>query len=100
MSLGNWNGLLPKHEAIKEMSTDELRKTADSTKEYACVLAHGISGIGNLLACTTSNGETGLSDQAVTSVGWMLESMGTLISNLVDTQAAAEYHLQAKLPRA
>lgn len=100
MSLISWSSLLPKHEAIKEMSVDELRKTADSTKEYACTLAHGISGIGNLLACTASNGQTGLSDQAVTSVGWMLESMGTLISNLVDTQAAAEYHLQVKLPRA
>lgn len=85
MSAPNWNALLPSHEAIQAMSPEQLKAAGQAADQYVCTLANGISGLGHLLACTASNGETGLSEDAVTSVGWMLESLGDLISKLTDT---------------
>lgn len=85
MSDPNWNDLLPNHEAIQAMTPEQLKAAGKAVDLYVCTLANGISGIGNLLACTASNGRTGLNEDAVTSVGWMLESLGDLISTLTDT---------------
>lgn len=100
MSSGNWQNLLPNHESILKMSAEKLQATEKASDRYLSVLAHGISGIGNLLACTASNGETGLSETAVTDIGWMLESLGTLISNLSDTGAAAAHRRNEITPEA
>lgn len=93
MTAHNWQHLLPKREVIKKMSAVELKDADQSSSEYISVLAHGISGIGNLLACTASNSETGLSERAVADIGWLLESLGALISNLSDVGAEADFHL-------
>ena len=86
-----WNDLLPNIEAIERtMKPDELEQAGRACDQYVMTLAHGISGIGNLLACTASNGETGLSEDAATDVGWLLESLGTLIANLADTGNAIQ----------
>ncbi len=86
-----WNDLLPNVEAIERtMKPDELAQAGRACDQYVMNLAHGISGIGNLLACTASNGETGLSEEAATDVGWLLESLGTLIANLADTGTAIQ----------
>lgn len=86
MSVPTWNDLLPDMKAIEQtMSPEKLAKAEGACAQYVMSLAHGVSGIGNLLACTASNGETGLSESAVTDVGWLLESLGTLIANLADT---------------
>lgn len=87
-----WNDLLPTLDAIeKTMTPDELEQTGRACDQYIMTLAHGISGIGNLLACTASNSETGLCDEAATDVGWLLHSLGGLISNLADTGEAAKH---------
>ncbi len=86
-----WNDLLPNIEAIEQtMKPDELEQAGRACDQYVMTLAHGISGIGNLLACTASNGDTGLSEDAETDVGWLLESLGTLIANLADTGNAIQ----------
>lgn len=100
MTAANWNALLPGHQDMKKMSAEELGAAEQASSNYVSVLAHGISGIGNLLACTASNDDTGLSATAVTDIGWMLESLGTLISNLSDTGAAAAFHLTEVKPGA
>lgn len=100
MSVANWNDLLPRHEVLKAMNADQLEAAEEASARYVAVLANGISGIGNLLACTASNGDTGLNENAVTEIGWMLESLGSLISNLSDTSSAAAYHLQESKPGA
>ncbi|MGO3029127.1 hypothetical protein [Pseudomonas helleri] len=91
MSLPNWNAILPSLEAIQAMTPEKLKATEDAADRYIGALAHGISGIGNLLACTASNSESGLNEGAVADVGWLLESLGGLIGNLYTTEAAAAY---------
>ncbi|WP_288657840.1 MULTISPECIES: hypothetical protein [Pseudomonas] len=91
--LPKWNDLLPNYEGLQRMDAERLEKAGRLAGGQVATLALGISGIGNLLACTASNGETGLSESAVTDVGWMLESLGQLITNLSDT----EHNIQAQL---
>lgn len=91
MNFPNWNDLLPSHEAIRAMTPEKLKAAEVASEHYIGKLAYGISGIGNLLACTASNGETGLDEGAVTNVGWLLESLGDLIGNLYTTEAATAY---------
>lgn len=94
-----WNDLLPTLDAIeKTMTPEQLAQAGRACDQYIMTLAHGVSGIGNLLACTASNSETGLCDEAATDVGWLLHSIGNLISNLADTSEAAK-HQHAKLKR-
>ncbi|WP_313551186.1 hypothetical protein [Pseudomonas sp.] len=91
--LPKWNDLLPNYEDLQRMDTERLAKAERMACSQVATLALGISGIGNLLACTASNNETGLSADAVTDVGWMLESLGHLINNLSDT----EHNIQAQV---
>lgn len=93
--IANWRHMLPTHEEIQKMSPEKLEDISEASSKYISVIGHGVSGIGNLLACTASNGETGLSTDAVTDIGWMLESLGHLISNLSDTGTAIELRLKA-----
>jgi len=96
VNVPTWNDLLPGMKAIEQtMKSDELEQAGRACDQYVMNLANGISGIGNLLACTASNGETGLSEEAVTDVGWLLESLGTLISNLADTGNAIQQQRNA-----
>ncbi|HCS08680.1 MAG TPA: hypothetical protein DIW67_16360 [Pseudomonas sp.] len=93
MTTPSWNSLLPGHQSMKTMSADELGAVEQASGDYLAVLANGISGIGHMLACTASNSETGISSSAVTDIGWMLESLGVLISNLSDTRNSADFLL-------
>ncbi|WP_256674072.1 MULTISPECIES: hypothetical protein [Pseudomonas] len=95
-----WNDLLPRHEALKNMNADQLKAAEQATESCVTVLAHGISGIGHLLACTASNGDTGLNPEVVTDIGWLLKSLGSLVGNLSDTGAAATFHLSEVKPGA
>lgn len=96
MSIPSWNDLLPSDESIKAMSPDELKQGASAAKQNAATIAFGISAIGNLLACTASNSETGLCPDAARDIGWMLDSLGNLTARLIDTGDALEYRLNRK----
>lgn len=98
MSASEWQSILPTHETIIKMPASQLATVSQASKHYVSVLAHGISGIGNILACTASNSETGLSESAVTDIGWMLENLGNLISSLSDIGNATELHLNKLKP--
>lgn len=94
MKAPNWNDLLPTHEAIRNMTPAKLEAASGATSRYIATLAFGIAGVGNLLACTASNEESGLNEDAVTHVGWLLESLGDLIGKLADTEAGVQYQSQ------
>ncbi|WP_175651032.1 hypothetical protein [Pseudomonas sp. Marseille-P9899] len=100
MAGANWNALLPSRKTMKEMSAEELDAAGQASNDCVAILAHGISGIGNLLACAASNDQVGLNASAVTDIGWMLESLGSLISNLTDTGAEATARLPEVKPGA
>ena len=85
MSALNWNGLLIGQQQIKDIAPERLGHAAESVSGRITTLACGISSIGNLLACTASNGETGLCTDTATSLGWLLESLGELTAALVNT---------------
>ncbi|AVB13419.1 MULTISPECIES: hypothetical protein [Pseudomonas syringae group] len=89
MKTMNWCDLLIKRDEITAMNTDDLDAVIRATDDQLLTLAHGVSGIGNLLACAASNEESGLSPDAVINVGWMLESLGALISNVAGVSAHA-----------
>lgn len=90
MSMLNWNDMLLSQETIGAMKPERLEALRQASDNAMHTLAHGVSGIGHLLACTASNSESGLNADAVAHVGWMLESLGGLISNLSDTAAHAD----------
>ena len=100
MTTPNWNHILLTHETITTMSADQLVSTGLASNDCASVLAHGISGIGNLLACAASNTDAGLSASAVTDIGWLLESLGTLISKLSDINTDTDFQLNKFKPGA
>ncbi|MDC3736064.1 hypothetical protein KDL27_09785 [Pseudomonas syringae pv. syringae] len=99
MKTMGWCDLLIKNKDIAVMDTEDLDALCRATDDQLLALAHGVSGIGNLLACTASNSETGLSPEAVKNIGWMLESLGGLISNLSDTNSEAVHQI-SEMPKA
>ncbi|RMN51785.1 hypothetical protein SAMN05444506_12489 [Pseudomonas syringae] len=99
MKTMGWCDLLIKHKDIAVMDTEDLDALCRATDDRLLALAHGVSGIGNLLACAASNSETGLSLEAVKNIGWMLESLGGLISNLSDTNSEAVHQI-SEMPKA
>jgi hypothetical protein len=94
MSILNWKDLTISMECINAMELDQLEGVRQASDNYMHNLAHGISGIGNLLACAASNEDAGLNVKAVANVGWMLESLGGLVSSLSDTTAHASSQIE------
>jgi uncharacterized membrane protein YgaE (UPF0421/DUF939 family) len=88
MSAACWNALLPSGEAIEAMDADHLTAASEALETQAVSIGFGIAAIGNLLACTASNDETGLCKNAVTDIGWLLQSLGTLSAKLSDSRNA------------
>lgn len=82
MKTMKWCDLLPSNDAIAKMNPDELDAVICATYDYMQTIAHGISGIGSMLACAADNENSGVSPEAVVKVGWMLESLGGLITTL------------------
>jgi hypothetical protein len=88
MSNVNWNTLLPNIAAIKAMDADDLAAASEAVEAHTASIGYGIAAIGNLLACTASNDETGLCKDAATDIGWLLQSLGTLSAKLAENAAA------------
>jgi len=96
----NWSDLLPAMGAIETMAPEKLKRVDGAIEQYSITLGFGIAAIGNLLACTASNGQTGLSDQTATDIGWLLESLGELSARLADTGNAVSNRRRTPKPRA
>ncbi|MER1948745.1 hypothetical protein [Stutzerimonas stutzeri] len=96
----NWNDLLPTIGAIESMAPEQLQRVDGAIEQYSITLGFGIAAIGNLLACTASNGQTGLNDQTATDIGWLLESLGELSARLADTGNAVSNRRRTLKPRA
>lgn len=88
MTAVNWNDLFESNHYFELLQGEERGRANEASSHYIAQLAIGVSGIGNLLACTASNGVTGLSDEAATDVGWMLKAVGDLINRLNDIAVA------------
>lgn len=99
MSAPNWSDLFPTHEQIQTLTPEKLERATEAASQYGFNLGYGIAAIGHLLACTASNGETGLSLKVATDLGWLLETLGTLSASLADTGNALDYR-RNQLPRA
>ena len=93
MSVPNWNDLLPTVGQIDAMAPEKLERAAEAANQYVANLGFGIAAIGHLLACTASNGETGLSDRVATDIGWLLETLGELSASLIDTSNELDHRL-------
>lgn len=88
MSTPNWNALLPKIATIEAMSAGELEAAAEAVDTHGMAIGFEIAAIGNLLACTAANDETGLCKEAATNIGWLLQLLGTLSAKLADNATA------------
>ena len=95
----NWFDLLPNAEQIRVMPSEKVERAGQAAHQYAFNVCRGIAGIGHLLACTASNGETGLSESVATDIGWLLETLGELSASLIDTSNELDHRL-TKQPRA
>lgn len=90
--MSSWKGILPTHETLRAMSVEDLDAVVKSSANNIHTLAHGVSAIGNLLAGAASNTDTGLNLDAVSNIGYLLGSIGGLISNLVDAEDNAKHY--------
>ncbi|MCL6690596.1 hypothetical protein M8R19_17955 [Pseudomonas sp. R3.Fl] len=90
MSAVNWSDLLDSVRDFERLPDDKKERANEAADHYIGQLAAGISGIGNLLACTASNGKTGLDDETATDIGWMLKNIGDLIVRLSDIAVATK----------
>ena len=98
-SAPNWNDLMPPVSVIEAMTLERLERVDVAVEQYSITLGYGIAAIGNLLACTASNGETGLNDQTATDIGWLLESLGELSARLASTATAVSNLRRTPNPR-
>ncbi len=88
----NWT-----HEG-KRLTTEQAQRLSDiesAADDRIDTLVLGVSAIGNLLACTASNGTTGLCDETAAAIGWLLEDMGHLIYRCKETASAAGERLRS-----
>ncbi|ACO80198.1 hypothetical protein AvCA_40630 [Azotobacter vinelandii CA] len=85
MSRADWNALLPNHETIEAMSPEKLEAAGQATEDYGMNIGFGIAAIGNLLAGTATNDDHGLDPDAMSDLGWLLETLGKLSAKLADT---------------
>ena len=85
MNFNDWSHLLLSAEQASNTSPKQAAHLADSINAKALTLANGVSAIGCLLACTASNGKTGLAPETATNIGWLLESLGELTATLIHT---------------
>lgn len=100
MSAPSWSDLLPTMAAVEAMTPEKLERVDGAIDRYSMTLGLGIAAIGNLLACTASNSETGLSSDTATDIGWLLESLGDLSARLADTGNAVTDRRRTHKPRA
>ena len=94
MSLPSWNDLLVF--PTRTSSHDDLKRVAQASDQYSTTLCFGIAAIGRLLANTAQSGK--LSEDTVSNIGWLLDSLGTLSAQLADTQQEARYLLSQTAP--
>lgn len=81
MSLPIWRDVLVDVElhATDKAKLEQIQRTAES---FADTLTYGMSAIGYLLACTASNGDTGLDPDEAAATGWLLSYLANLVTEL------------------
>lgn len=91
----SWYDLMVSDATIQQLAPEQLEKAHRMAEGETVTLSMGISGLGNLMACAASNEDSGLSSEAVQSVGWMLDSLGRLLATMNDTQGLIQHRLDA-----
>ena len=85
MSVPNWNDLLLNHRAIQTLSPEQLKAAGQAVDSYGTTLGYGIAAIGSLLAGYATNEDHGIDPDAMTDLGWLLQTLGELSARLNDT---------------
>lgn len=91
----SWYDLIVSDATIQQLAPEQLERALRMADGETTTLAMGISGLGNLMACAANNKDSGLSEDAVESVGWMLDSLGRLLATMNDTQGLIQHRLDA-----
>lgn len=99
-NLPDWTDLLPTFDTIYSMAPEKLTRADSAVEQYTVTLGYGIAAIGNLLACTASNSETGLSSRTAADIGWLLESLRALSAQLTTSSTAITDRRRTVKPRA
>jgi hypothetical protein len=98
-NIPSWSNLLPSPSAVEKMGPEELKMTGAAIDEYSFTLGCGIAAIGNLLACTASNSETGLDMKTAADIGWLIESLGALSAQLSNASTGIQDRRRAALKK-
>ena len=85
MSGPNWNDLLLNHRAIQTLSPEQLKAAGQAVDSYGTTLGYGIAAIGTLLAGYATNEDHGIDPDAMTDLGWLLQTLGELSGSLANT---------------
>lgn len=94
----SWTKIIANDEAIQALTPEQKIEAATTTEQTISCLADGISGLGSIMG-SAGAGKFGLDDAAVANVGWMLESLGSLISNLADYKDSLRHYARDQKPR-
>ncbi|WP_324731583.1 hypothetical protein [Pseudomonas paeninsulae] len=86
MTAQTWNDLLPTVAQIEAMTPEQLASANMAAHDQEIALGFGIAAVGQILAGAAQNEDHGISMDALTDLGWLLQSLGTLSAKLSDTQ--------------
>ena len=88
------NHLLIDLNSMEHLPTDKLEDISLAAGNLGMTISHGIAAIGSILAGAATNEDLGLNASAVADLGWLLQSLGKLISHAVNIEEAAVTHAQ------
>ncbi|RAU43682.1 MULTISPECIES: hypothetical protein [unclassified Pseudomonas] len=94
----SWIQIIAGDQAIEALTDEQKIKAVSAAEQNISCLAEGISGLGSIMGAAGA-GKFGIDEQAVARVGWMLESLGSLIGNLVEFQDAIHHYQREQKPR-
>ena len=89
--------LLPDVYQGQHVTAEQAKRVSEiksAAEDRIDTLVIGVGAIGNLLACTASNGTTGLCDDTAANIGWLLEDMSNLILQCSQTAESAGDYLR------
>ncbi|EXF95729.1 hypothetical protein HK44_023625 [Pseudomonas fluorescens HK44] len=94
--MSHLNALLITTENLGSLPDEKLRDIVLAGECVGMNLSHGIAAIGNILAVAAANEDDGLSNKAVISIGWLIETLGEMSGRVHDIEQSADWHLSER----
>jgi len=88
--------LLIDPEYFGDASTEKLKSIGSAAHDMSGTISHGIAAIGVMLASAAMNEDAGLNTDTVADLGWLLQALGKLTSNMASIEAAASSHIELR----